>query len=97
MRNEWLAAGKSKPEAGRQNARSPICRGRKSDEHARGRDCLAGSIDNVAQTVEEPSAFARGKQLVERHPFLTGRLGPGRRLFESCSAGEEKRLGWGVG
>lgn len=36
---------------------------------------LIGSIDNVAQTVEDSSAFAQGKKLVERHPFLTGRLG----------------------
>jgi hypothetical protein len=37
---------------------------------------LIDSIDNVAQTVEESSAFAQGKKLVERHPFLTGLLGP---------------------
>ncbi|WP_426389963.1 hypothetical protein [Variovorax sp. R-27] len=44
---------------------------------------LIDSIDNVAQTVEESSAFAQGKKLVERHPFLTGLLGPSivRKLF----------------
>lgn len=40
-------------------------------------------IDKVAQTVEESSVFAQGKRLVERHPFLTGLLGPSivRKLF----------------
>jgi hypothetical protein len=76
MHSAWPIVGGRKPEAGRQNARSPNCPGRKFDEHARGRDCLAGSIDNVAQTVEELSAFARGKKLVGRHLFLTGLLGP---------------------
>jgi len=41
------------------------------------------SIDNVAQIVEEPSAFAQGKKLVERDPFLIGLLGPSivRKIF----------------
>ena len=44
---------------------------------------LIDSIDNVAQTVEESSAFAQGKKLVERHPFLTGLFGPSivRKFF----------------
>ncbi|MET3392541.1 hypothetical protein ABIC33_003199 [Variovorax sp. 1140] len=44
---------------------------------------LIESIDNVAQTVEESSALAQGKKLVERHPFLTGLLGPSnvRKIF----------------
>lgn len=37
---------------------------------------LIDSIDNVAQTVEDSSAFVQGKKLIERHPFLTGLLGP---------------------
>ncbi|SDZ69919.1 hypothetical protein SAMN05518854_1132 [Variovorax sp. YR266] len=45
---------------------------REDDRHRQ----LIDSIDNVAQTVEESSAFAQGKKLVERHPFLTGLLGP---------------------
>jgi len=52
---------------------------REDDRHRQ----LIDSIDNVAQTVEESSAFAQGKKLVERHPFLTGLLGPSivRKLF----------------
>ena len=44
---------------------------------------LSKTIDNVAQTVEESSAFAQGKKLVERHSFLRGLLGPSiaRKLF----------------
>lgn len=55
---------------------------------------LPGSIDNVAQTVEDSRAFAQGKKLVERHPFLTGRLGPSiaRKLF---GRRREKGSVWG--
>jgi len=37
----------------------------------------------VAKTVEDSRAFAQGKKLVERHPFLTRLLGPSivRKLF----------------
>jgi len=44
---------------------------------------LIDSIDNVAQAVEESSAFAHGKKLGERHPLLTGLLGPSivRKFF----------------
>lgn len=52
---------------------------REDDRHRQ----LIDSIDNVAQTVEESSAFAQGKKLIERHPFLTGLLGPSivRKIF----------------
>jgi hypothetical protein len=58
---------------------------------------LPGSIDNVTQTVEESSAFARGKKLVGRRLFLKGCSD--RRLLGSCSAGEEKSSvgGWAEG
>lgn len=44
---------------------------------------LIDSIDNVAQTVEGSSVFAQSRKLIERHPFLTGLLGPSifRKLF----------------
>ncbi|MCR6476581.1 hypothetical protein NU688_10470 [Variovorax sp. ZS18.2.2] len=50
--------------------------GRERDRHRQ-------PINSIAQTVEESSAFAQGKKLVERHPFLTGLLGPSivRKLF----------------
>lgn len=44
---------------------------REDDRHRQ----LIDSIDNVAQAVEDSSAFAQCKKLVERHPFLTGLLG----------------------
>jgi len=37
---------------------------------------LIASIDNVADTVEESSAYAQGKKLMNRHPFLTALIGP---------------------
>jgi hypothetical protein len=44
---------------------------------------LIASIDNVADTVEESSAYAQGKKLVNRHPFLTALIGPTivRKIF----------------
>jgi hypothetical protein len=44
---------------------------------------LIDSLDNAAQTGEESSAFAQGKKLIERHPFLTGLFGLSivRKLF----------------
>jgi hypothetical protein len=46
---------------------------------------LIASIDNVADTVEESSAYAQGKKLVNRHPFLTALIGPTivKKLFGS--------------
>lgn len=44
---------------------------------------LISSIERVADTVEESSAYAQTKSLVDRHPFLTGLLGPSviKKLF----------------
>lgn len=42
---------------------------REDDRHRQ----LIDSIGNVAQAVEDSSAFAQCKKLVERHPFLTRR------------------------
>jgi len=52
---------------------------REDDRHRQ----LIDSIDNVAHTVEDSSAFAQDTKLVERHSFLTGLLGPSiiRKLF----------------
>jgi hypothetical protein len=54
---------------------------REDDRHRQ----LIDSIDNVAQAVEDSSAFAQCKKLVERHPFLTRLLGT--PAIRRCSAG----------
>ena len=63
-------------------------------EDARHRQ-LIDSIDNVAQTVEGSSAFAQGKKLVERHPFLTVLLGPSivRKFFGWYEQGPSEGIG----
>lgn len=51
-------------------------------EDDRQRELLYG-LQELGDRVEEFSAYAQGKKLVERHPFLTGLLGPSivRKIF----------------
>lgn len=44
---------------------------------------LLDGLQELGDRVEESSAYAQGKKLVERHPFLTGLLGPSivRKIF----------------